>query len=301
VSDTLDERLENRAAAIVDLLAVKPERDSPLRDAEFRKNLGRLYMAIRETQRLSRARSLGQREAQLKQLLLARDDFMDLNADALGLMLETIDEELVEAGDERLLDALLATEYVRDADERGGPVPTWSTIHGGARPTDLDEQKRMLLTLLRARHSIYALRRAREGARADRLVLLAPALAALVVAFVALTAAISDASWRVGLLAAVAGATGATVAAAFKLRDALARLSALRTFPSAFALQTALGAAAGVFLWTVLESRFVDIGGEGEDWAAAVALAFVGGFSEPLLLKTIERIAGGGTDDDKAK
>jgi uncharacterized membrane-anchored protein len=91
----------------------------------------------------------------------------------------------------------------------------------------------------------------------------------------------------------VAGATGATVASAFRLRDALARLSALRTFWPAFALQLALGAAAGLFLWTVLESRFVDVGPDGEDWAIAVALAFVAGFSEPFVLKTVERIAGG--------
>jgi len=57
---------------------------------------------------------------------------------------------------------------------------------------------------------------------------------------------------------------------------------------------------AGLFLWTVLESRFVDVGGDGEDWAVSVALAFVAGFSEPFLLKTIERIAGGGEDEQRA-
>lgn len=293
MSDTLDERLEKRADAILDLLRQsKPPRESPLRDPEFRKNLDRLYIAIRETQRLRRERLLGDAEERFQQLLLSRE-LADLNSDALGLILETIDEELVAHADDRLLDALLAAEYVRDKDERTGPIPTWSTFHGDERPTNVEDKRRKLLTLLRARHSIYTLRRAREGSRGARLAWLAPILGALVVAFVVFTDTVSDASWRSGLLAAIAGATGATVAAAFRLRDALARLSALRTFWPAFALQLALGAAAGLFLWTVLESRFVDVGGDGEDWAIAVALAFVAGFSEPFVLKTVERIAGG--------
>lgn len=303
MSDELDTRLEARAAKIVELLAdLRVRRSRRLRSPEFRKNLDRLYIAIRDTQRLRRAGSLrSHHEIDLERLLLSPEDLTSLNSDALGLILEGIDQVLVDAGDETLLDALLAIEYVRDQDEGGGSIPTWSTIHGDARPTDLDDQKRRLSKLLRARHSIYVLRRAREGTRAVRLVWLAPMLAALVAAFVVFADWISDASWREGILVSVAGAMGATLAAARKLRDALARLSGLRTFWYAFALQLTLGAVAGLFLWTVLESRFVDVGGAGEDWAVAVALAFVAGYSEPFLLKTIERIAGGGTDDDKGK
>lgn len=299
MSDSLDERLEARAEAIVVLLAQKDlRRPRQLRSPEYRKNLERLYTAIRDTQRLRRAGLLdGDHEEQLQHLLLVPETLTTLNSDALGLMLENVDQVLMDAGDEKLLDALLQSEYLRDQDEREGPIPTWSTIHGDLRPTGLDEKKRSLSTLLRVRHTIYTLRRARQGAKATRLVWIAPILLVLVALFVGLADWVAeDASWREALLVSVAGAMGATLAAAFKLRDALPRMGDLRTFWYAFALQVPLGAVAGLFLWVVLESGIVEIGGNGEDWAVAVALAFVAGFSEPFLLKTVERIAGGGPD-----
>jgi hypothetical protein len=301
VTDELDARLEARASTIVELLADRRlRRPRRLRSPEFRKNLERVYTAIRDTQRLRREGQLaGHHEQQLERLLLTPGQLAELNSDALGLILENVDQVLVQAADEKLINSLLEIEYVRDQDERGEPVPTWSTIHGDARPTALAEQKQRLSTLLRARHSIYTLRRAREGTRAVRLVWLAPILAGLIVAFILLADWISGASWRLGLLVAVAGAMGATVAAGRKLRGALARMSALRTFWYAFALQMAVGAVAGLFLWTVLESEVLDVGGSGEDWAVAVALAFAAGYSEPFLLKTIERITGVGPDEEK--
>lgn len=304
MTDELDVSLEARADHIVKLLAeTGRKRHRHLRDPEFRKNLERVYTAIRDTQRLRRAELLqGYHEEQLKRLLLSPKELTTLSSDALGLKLESVDQVLVDAGDNKLLDALLAIEYVRDEDEREGPIPTWSKIHCDARPTDLADKKERLSKFLRARQSIYSLRRSREGTRADRLVWLTPILTALVAAFVGLADWVADeASWREGLLVAVAGAMGASLAAAFKLRDAFARLSELRTFWYTFPLQIPLGAIAGLFLWIVLESGVVEVAGTGEDWAVAVALAFVAGFSEPFLLRTAELIAGGGTDDRKTK
>jgi len=37
------------------------------------------------------------------------------------------------------------------------------------------------------------------------------------------------------------------------------------------------------------------------DWAVAGAVAFVAGFSEPFLLKTVERIAGAEKDEEEDK
>jgi hypothetical protein len=296
VSDTLDERLEARAHEIVVLLAnTDVNRRIRLRSPEFRKNLDRLYTAIRDTQRLRGAGQLdNDQQERLERLLLFPESLMSLNSDALGLMLESVDQVLVAAGDDKLLDALLESEYLRDKDERLGPIPTWSTIHGESRPTELDDKKRELSTLLRVRHSTYSLRRAREGTKATRLVWLAPVLAALVVLFVWLATWVTDeATWGEGLLVALAGAMGATLAAAFKARDTLPRLGDLRTFWYVFALQMPIGAVAGLFLWIVLESGLIEIAGS-QDWAVAVAVAFVAGYSEPFLLKTVERIAGGG-------
>ena len=296
MSDTFDEQLESRANEILDLLAnTQVNRRLRLRSPEFRKNLDRLYTAIRDAQRLRRAGLLeSDHEDRLKRLLLVPDQVMELNSDALGLLLESVDQVLVDAGDEKLLNSMLESEYLRDKDERTGPIPTWSTIHGECRPTELKDKKRDLSTLLRVRHSIYSLRRAREGTKAARLVWLGPVLAALVVAFIGIADwATDEASWGEGLLVALAGAMGATVAAAFKVRDAVPRLTDLRNFWFAFPLQVPLGAAAGLFLWVVLESGIVEVGAPGEEWAELAVLAFVAGFSEPFLLGTVERIAGG--------
>lgn len=127
-------------------------------------------------------------------------------------------------------------------------------------------------------------------------------MSALALALILVAGWVGDeGTWRDGLLVAVAGALGATLAAVLKLRDRLARLGDLRTFWYAFPLQLPLGAVAGLFLWLVLESELVEIGGSGEDWAIAAAVAFVAGFSEPFLLKTVERIAGGGAAADETK
>jgi hypothetical protein len=301
VSD-LDERLVARADEVVALLADKRwDRPRHLRSPEYRKNLDRIFTAVRDAERLRRAGLLTpEHEEQLMGLLAFPEELTTRNSDALGLILESVDQVLVDAGDDKLLDALLAIEYVRDEDEREGRIPTWSTVHGEARPTELADKKERLSKLLRVRHSIYALRRAREGTRATRLVWLAPILLALVAAFVVVAAWVADdVSFGEVLLVALTGAMGATLAAAFKLRDALARLGDLRTFWYAFAPQIPLGAVAGLFLWIVLESGVVEVAGTGDDWAVAAALAFVAGFSEPFLLKTVERIAGGGADEKK--
>lgn len=304
MSDEREKRLADRADEVVELLADKRwNRPRHLRSPEYRKNLDRVYTAIRDAERLRRTGHLKpHHDEQLERLLLFPGPLAARNSDALGLTLESVDQVLVDAGDDKLLDAMLAIEYVRDEDEREreGPIPTWSKVHGDARPTELAEKQDRLSKLLRVRHSIYALRRAREGTRATRLAWLTPILTALVLVFIGLAAWVGDdVSFGEVLLVAVTGAMGATLAAAFKLRDALARLGDLRTFWYAFAPQVPLGAVAGLFLWIVLESGVVEVAGTGEDWAVAVALAFVAGFSEPFLLKTVERIAGGGEDEKK--
>lgn len=305
MGDPLDERLEARAQLILALLADRSRRLGQkriLRSPEFRKNLDRLYTAIRDTQRLRNAGLLeSDQEDMLRRLLLFADEPTTLNSDALGLLLEGVDQMLVEAGDEQLVESMLEIEYERDRYEGGGPVPTWSTVHGEERPTDLQDAKARLSTLLRARHALYTLRRAREGTRATRLVWLGPILLLLVLAFIVLASWVGvDTSWKDGALAAVAGAAGATLAAGRKVRDALPRMGDLRTFWYAFVLQLAVGAVAGVVLWGVLESGFVEFGANGEEWAVVATLAFAGGFSEPFLLKTVERVTGAGDEGREA-
>lgn len=315
--DKLDARLDKRATAILELLSEPARRPSRwfLRDPELRKNLDRFQTAIRDVQRLRRTGLLTKdHEDALVALLLSDKEPEAYSADSLGLLLESVDQLVVEAGDAKLVSSLLEIEYARDASEGGGDIPTWSTLFAerltasqdfaegkSLSETELDQARRRLSMLLRARHSVYALRRARSTAKAARLLWLTPALMALVVALIVLAAWVAeDAGWGEALLVAVAGAVGATLAAAFKLRDTLPRLGDLRTFWYTFPLQIPLGAVAGLFLWIVLESGLVDVAGS-QEWAVAAALAFAAGFSEPFLLKTVERIVGGVKDDEPEK
>jgi hypothetical protein len=316
-ADDLDLRLETRAKRILELLS-RPNRHPKewrLRNAELRKNLDRFQTAVRDVQRLRRDGTLASKhERALEELLLADKDPAEYNADSLGLLLEPVDQLLVDAADEKLVCTLLEIEYVRDDFEGGGEIPTWSTLFderlqasqdfaAGKEPSaaQLEEAKRRLSMLLRARHSTYALRRARSTTKAQRLLWLTPVVTALALALVFAAGWVGDdVDWQDGLFVAIAGALGATLAGVFRLRDQLARLGDLRTFWYAFPLQIPLGAVAGLFLWIVLESGLVEVSGD-SDWAVAGAVAFVAGFSEPFLLKTVERITGAGTEAEGNK
>ncbi|HXV57068.1 MAG TPA: hypothetical protein VD704_04300 [Gaiellaceae bacterium] len=305
-SESFDETLDGRARSVLARLALsgwKPSTRVP-RNPEQRKSLERLYTALAEARRLDREGKLD--EAQRRTLLRTLDVDPPNHPDAFGQLLESVDQALVAAGDEAYVCGILEIEYARDQAERGGTVVTWSALYGAdplpasqrfrdgeTVPEDeLREARRKLAVLYRARQSLYGLHRARAGMKAMRLLYLGVVMAALAAALVAAVAvAAEEADAWDGLLAAAAGALGATMSAAFKLRDQIPRLSVLRTFWYAFALQLALGAAAGLFLWMVLESGIVEIG-NGEGWAVTGAAAFAAGFSEPLLLKTVERILG---------
>lgn len=285
------------------------------RNPELRKNLERMHTAIADARWLERQGKLDAEARGVLAELFEREP--PLSSDAVGELLEEVDQVLIAVGDESFLCALLEVEYARDelegggdnTKEDGGDITTWRTLYRKkpiaasveyadgetVSPAALEEARRKLSMLYRSRQSLYGLSRARSGAKAMRLVWLAPVMAFLAVALIIVVdIAAADASWRSGLLAAVAGALGATLSGALKLRDQLPRIANLRTFWYAFALQVPIGAVAGLFLWIVLESGLVDIAGQGDDWAMVAAVAFVAGFSEPFVLKTVERIAGAG-------
>ena len=282
------------------------------RNPELRKNLERMHTAIADARWLDREGKLDDQSRTVLGELLEREP--PNSSDALGELLEEVDQALIAVGDESFLCSLLEVEYARDeqegGDERkgGSGITTWSTLYRKKpvaasvayangetiAPGALEEARRRLSMLYRTRQSLYALDRARSGTKAMRLLWLAPVMAALALALVIVVdVAAADASWRSGLLVAVAGALGATLSGALKLRDQLPRIAGLRTFWYAFALQVPIGAVAGLFLWIVLESGLVEVGQGASDWAVEAAVAFAAGFSEPFTLKTVERITGG--------
>jgi hypothetical protein len=308
-------RLDTRGDDILAVLA-RPgwrlwDRSVP-RNPEQRKSLERHFTAIEEALRLDGDGKLD--DGKRTRLADALDITPPDHPDAYGQRLETIDQALIALGDDCFLCALLEIEYERDRSDRGGGIPTWSTLykrkpirasveffdHGTLTESAETEARNKLAVLYRARQSLYGLHRARAGMKARRLLYLALVLGLLAVGIIAVVSVLAaDVGPVDGLLVAFAGALGATTSAAFKLRDQIPRLSALRTFWYAFALQVALGASAGLFLWIVLESGFVEFGSGvgGDQWAVAAAVAFAAGFSEPLLLKTVERILGSGDED----
>ncbi|MGH3035800.1 MAG: hypothetical protein ACRDMU_01335 [Gaiellaceae bacterium] len=309
-SDEFHSALRARSQEILARLALSGwrvwDRTVP-RNPELRKNLERAHTAIADARWLERQGKLDAEARALLAELLQREP--PTSSDALGEQLEEVDQALIAVGDQSFLCALLEVEYARDEQEGGGEITTWRTLYRKkpiaasvkyadgetVSPAALEEARRKLSMLYRCRQSLYGLSRARSGAKAMRLVWLAPVMAVLAVALIIVVdVAAADASWRSGLLAAVAGGVGATLSGALKLRDQLPRIASLRTFWYAFALQVPIGAVAGLFLWIVLESGLVDIAGQGDDWAIVAAVAFVAGFSEPFVLKTVERIAGGG-------
>ena len=307
--DEFHSALRARSEEIVSRLALSGwrfwDRTVP-RNPELRKNFERLHTAIADARWLEREGKLDAEARTVLGELLEREP--PNSSDALGKQLEEVDQALIAVGDESFLCSLLELEYARDEQEGGGDITTWRTLYKKkpiaasveyehsetVAPGALEEARRKLSMLYRTRQSLYSLTRARSGTKATRLLWLAPVMAGLAVALIIVVdLAADDASWRSGLLVAVAGALGATLSGALKLRDQLPRIASLRTFWYAFALQMPIGAVAGLFLWIVLESGLVEIGGQGDDWAVEAAAAFAAGFSEPFVLKTVERITGG--------
>jgi hypothetical protein len=280
-----------------DLLNRRVRPFSRLADPELQKNLERLYRAMVDARRLKLA------DEPARELLALLDgvDVSALNHRTSGALMETVDELLIANGDVQLLSQLLVAEYDRDRIDAKTGVVTWAGVFGDRiDPLALSDgetrerARTQLLDLYRARAMSYALERARSMPRARRLLFLAPFLL-LLVALLVVTAvlAISSLSWWGALLAAVAGAVGATLSGAFKLRDQAPRVSDMRVFWYVFSVQPLIGAVAGLFLLLVLLSGIVKVADVGNVWATRGAVAFAAGFSEPFLLKTVGRLAGG--------
>jgi hypothetical protein len=296
--------LENRANEIRSQLTLRSRKPGAARNPEQRKNLDRLFIAINDVLQLPEPVDRAQVD-RLKALRrrLADTDPSAQTADSLGVILETVDEELAILGTAEYIGAQLVFEETRD----GEPTNEWKSLWQGtdraviiekvsagvASPDQLACARAKLWIWCRSRHERFVLDRSRDAARGRSLRVLAPMIAlltALVIYAVELTTA--DATWREGLLVALAGGLGATLSRAYQVRDEVPRLEKLRTFGAGFVLQAALGAAAGVVSWIILFTGLVDIGASDTKWAIRAAVAFAAGFSEPFFLKTVQGLAG---------
>jgi hypothetical protein len=273
-------------------------------DPEFRKLLGRIHTAIGNAQRLDVATSegLGAKGRDRICELLATDP-RTLDLDGALEVIDSLDQFLIEHGDEYFLHSLLAAEFARDQMET--TATTWSAVFGQPPPPEevnlvqsgqpfddvrLAAVRHQLAALYRTRSIIYDLHRARQAMKGRHLLLLTPVLAVLLVAFV-VAILVAGGSPSSIALAAVAGALGAALSGTLKLRDHVTNINDLRAFSPSVVVQPLIGAIAGLLLLVVLNSRLITVNWGGPEWASRGVIAFVAGFSEPFFLGIIGKVA----------
>jgi hypothetical protein len=309
-AEEFEELAEERATQLLHLLREPSliERvrfwESCPRDPELRKLLGRIHTAIRDAQRLAAEHPAEFDEAaRARAVALLRRDPGRLSLDAALEIIDGWDQLLIERGDERYVRDLLATELARDKIDT--TATTWIDVFGSRPPKALGEAlangggldvahlsaaKNQLAELYRTRSVLYDLSRARLAMKGHYLSVLAPVLLVLIAAF-AVMIELAGGDLKSILLAAFAGAVGATLSGTFKLRDQIKTINALREFRPAVVVQPLVGAAAGLFLLLVLDSGAIKLDWGGSDWATDGAVAFVAGFAEPFFLGVVKRVA----------
>lgn len=174
---------------------------------------------------------------------------------------------------------------------------------GNGRPVEarvLDSAYAHLAMLGRVRTENGRKRRTRLALRnrffVYTLLVLAPLVCGLAAA--ASWASEGELSGAVVVLVAVAGAVGATVAGAFKLRELLT-MTQFRLLGFGLAVQPFIGAAAATFLLLVLQSDLLVLPGTDApvSWAALGTYGFAAGFSEPFFLGIVRRLAAPPADE----
>jgi hypothetical protein len=288
--------LERHAA---DIRALLSQRRGRPRDPELRKLLARLFVACEEAVRLEQQNALTpaakvRLEAQLE------GDPAALSLDSALEVVDTVDQILISQGDATYLCKQVAAEYGRAPGST--TVVTWRTLYGPEKPAalkafesgapvaelELSQGRNRLAALRHRRSDVYRLQRTRMRLKAQHLWMLAPVLLLLVVTMGIALGARGERPAQI-VLAASAGAVGATLSGLFKLRDQIEHISALRAFTPAIVVQPIVGAASALFVGLVLDAGLLDVGkGAGAAWPA---LGFAAGFSEPMLLGIVGRVA----------
>jgi len=289
------------------------------RDPELVLTYARLFQAMTDAERLHQRKSL--RPPALKQLteLLRAGSDVDGEAATIDLaaeMADSIEQILVRTGDPDFLFAGLGLERQADrlTDRSGQPAAMvrWSDLfsiedldrliqnraklYPGARGGDdwSREASAKLETLLLARSRAYRLQRARTRLRNRYLVGLAPVILLLTAGLAyGIQATNPGLTWKVTMLAAFAGALGATISGVYKLRDHIRRIGQLRAFWASTIVQPLVGASAGLVVLLALESSLfqTDAAGASTSPATKGLLAFAAGFSEPFFLGVVGRLA----------
>jgi hypothetical protein len=234
-------------------------------------------------------------------------DVGSLSIDAAWQLANQLKRELLVLADAQYVWAQLEYEAHRDA--KDGKWHRWSDHFPPEKLKTLIDARRLgavekglQLEAVRSLRKLYELRaeaglerRARAAQKCRYLNALAPLLFLLLAGMsVAMGQDGREGVWRHVLLAASAGALGATLSGILRVRDRLVELDDLRSFWPAMRIQPLIGATAGLITLLALETGAVDVGsgsGEGASSAARALVTFAAGFSEPFFLGVVQRVA----------
>jgi hypothetical protein len=274
-----------------------------LRDPELRKNLEIFAADISDVLDLERragvADKAGERFAQLAEeprKALALETVLDAR--------RSFEKLLIECGDLRLLQQRTAAEYAEDE----ATLPTWKKLYGAELPAILTDglsgspasadvykaQREQRLTrarleqLVEARFSLYRPLRARRGLRLIYLRgVIGPIVIVTGVLFGLAIALDDDVTTRAVLLAAAAGAAGASLSGLLKFRDEMKLGSQVRDFWPFYLAQVLVGSVFGLLILLVAAAGWINIDEEG---AAIGAVSFAAGFSEPFAVGVVAKL-----------
>jgi len=273
------ERLSNRQRRI-------------LSDPEVRKNVEILAARLADAMDCHRRAKLPETTAKrLAELVWEAREALSLET-----LLDTrrsVEELLLECADLLLLRQWTAAEYA----EEEATLPTWRRLYGPEPPALLDqpgppdqavEVTRMrLLRLVAARFWLYRPLRARRKLRTTYLRYLAPVvlLSGLLLG-VAIAREVPPAAGTV-LLAAAAGASGASLSGLLKFRDEVKLGAQIREFLAFYLVQVIVGGMFGLLVFLVITAGWLDLGGNP---ARIGAVSFAAGFSEPFALGVVAKM-----------
>ena len=302
LTEALDEASE---AVALELAAIRAgrERFQLLREPERCKYLHRLHDALADLSRFDQTRFADPTYV-ISVLERVGPAATRGSSDDLWAVLNEIQLVRIRAGDGEVVCGMIETELGWHKGQASWL--TWDSLYPKDKEPDavlryrkgealsdddLAGARNQLLSLFRARHDDEVSHRARADERAKNLQLLSILLATLLAAFVLFYSFRHDwTDWEQFGILITAGAVGAAISGTIKARDRLTRQADIRRFRDALAAQLLVGASTAVFVYFILASDVVEFGSVDFDTDEAQAVVgFLAGFSEPWVLRTIER------------
>jgi hypothetical protein len=266
-----------------------------LRDPEARKNIE--ILAARLADAVDRHLREPLPEATTARLAeLVREARELLSLEALLDARRSVEELLLDRADLPLLRQWTAAEYAEEA----STLVIWRGLYGADLPELLNDQpdppsqavqdttRARLQRLVAARFWLYRPERARRRLRTSYLRGVAPVVALFgVLLGVAIARQVPNGSGVV-LLAAAAGASGASLSGLLRFRDEVRLGGQVREFLPFYLAQVIVGGVFGLAILLVVTAGWLDLG---TDAARIGAVSFLAGFSEPFAIGTVARLS----------